>query len=282
MSSPNRSPALRVLPVLLAAVALLAPPLARAAATADDSKVEKIVVRNRLHTVKGKFEVSPGVGFTLTNKLTEHTNFELGLGYNLFETFAVELRGGYALGGLTSVSEQVQTEIYADSPVIGGTAVPKNATPNDFADLWQLQWQALILPRWQPIYGKLNLATEVPIHFQVFLTAGGGYVGLHRESIVYCQNGGTGRGAECAEYLQEDRQDVAFGAGGGLRFWAYEDIQLKIELFDLAFFDDYREQVSRAEAEKEAPGAEPAQGTMASNPGLTHLIFLNIGATFLF
>lgn len=281
MSSPNRSQALRGLPVLVAVLALVAPPAARAA-DADESKVEKIVVRNRLHTVKGKFEVSPGVGFTLTNKLTEHTNFELGLGYNLFETFAIELRGGYALGGLTSVSEQVQTEIYADSPVSGGTAVPKNATPNDFADLWQLQWQALVLPRWQPIYGKLNLATEVPIHFQVFLTAGGGYVGLHRESIVYCQNGGTARGAECAEYLQEDRQDIAFGAGGGLRFWAYEDIQLKIELFDLAFFDEYREQVSRAEAEKEAPGAEPAQGTLAGNPGLTNLIFLNIGATFLF
>ncbi len=28
--------------------------------------------------------------------------------------------------------------------------------------------------RWQPIYGKINLIAELPVHFQLYLWAGGG------------------------------------------------------------------------------------------------------------
>ena len=110
-------------------------------------------------------------------------------------------------------------------------------------------------------------------------------VGLKLESIVYCQNGSgsaTGRPPECAEPLTEERTDVAIAGGGGFRFWIVEGIVLKVELFDITFFDEYREQVDRALAEAEQPGSTPAQGTPAGDPGLTNLIFVNIGASFQF
>lgn len=263
-------------------LSLLIVPAVAVAAPEDQGKVEKVVVRNRKHHARGRIELSPGVGFSLTNRLTEHTNLELGIAYNLFETFAIELRPGYALGKLTSVGEQVQTEVYGANPNAVGNGVATNPTPNDFADLWQLQWQGLVLPRWQPIYGKINLATELPIHFQIFLTAGGGVVGLKRESIVYCQNGGAGHPAECAGFLEEERMDVAAAGGGGFRFFVSDMVLLKVELFDIAFLDKYLEAVDRKAAEAEPTGSKPGQGTAAPNPGITNMLFVNVGASVMF
>lgn len=263
MSFERQHPILRGIITALSLASLALPALASAE---TEGKVEKVVVRNRIHHSQGKWEVNPGVGFSLSNQMTEHTNLELGLAYNVWETFALELRGGFALAGLSSVAEQAQAQ-YAG----GGEAADPLA--EDFPDLWQLQWQALVLPRWQPIYGKLNLVTELPVHFQMYLTAGGGLVGLHRESIIYRQG---------AQFLEEDRQSPAFAAGGGMRFWMSDWAVLKIELLDVAFPDQYREGISRYEASLEQPGSDPQVGKDAASPGLTSLLFLNIGTSFQF
>lgn len=269
MSFERQHPILRGILTALSLASLALPALASAE---TEGKVEKVVVRNRIHLSQGMWEVNPGIGFSLANQMTEHTNLELGLAYNIWETFALELRGGYALSGLSSVAEQVKPNF------AGGVQKPEGdgsgeSRPDDFADLWQLQWQALALARWQPIYGKLNLVTELPVHFQVYLTAGGGMVGLHRESVLYRQG---------AEWLEEDRQSYAIAGGGGIRFWLSDWAILKLELLDLSFPDQYREGISRYQASLEAPGSDPQSGTEAASPGFTNLLFLNIGTSFQF
>ncbi|HWV38336.1 MAG TPA: outer membrane beta-barrel domain-containing protein, partial [Vulgatibacter sp.] len=66
---PNRS-LISFLAVLLASVTL-AP---TAAGAADDGVVERVVVRNRQFRTEGAFEVSPMVGFSVTNRMTSTTN----------------------------------------------------------------------------------------------------------------------------------------------------------------------------------------------------------------
>lgn len=269
MSFERQHPILRGIITALSLASLALPALASAE---TEGKVEKVVVRNRVHHSEGMWEVNPGIGFSLSNQMTEHTNFELGLAYNFWETFALELRGGYAVSDLSSVAKQVQKEFAKPIPVPADDQ--SDIKLDDFADVWQVKWQAMVLPRWQPIYGKLNLVTELPVHFQAYLTAGGGMVGLHRESTLYRQKNG--------QFLEEDRQSPAFAGGGGMRFWMADWAVLKIELLDVAFPDQYRGGVSRYQASQEPDGSDPKVGKDVASPGLTSLLFLNIGTSFQF
>jgi outer membrane beta-barrel protein len=270
----NRS-LLTILATLLVA-AVIAPEAARA-----DDVVERVVVRNRKHTTWQKFELTPSVGFSLTNRMTSHTNFQLGMAYNFSETWALELRPGYALGALTDVGDQAKTRTYEQNPF--GTGF-NNESVDDYQDMWTMEWQALLMPRWTPIYGKLNLVTELPIHFQAYLTAGGGAVGLARESVVYCQNGlneaGDGRGGECAEYLGETKATWAASVGGGMRFFLSDLVLLRLELFDVVYPDEYRADFRRKDAEMEQPGTDPKVGKVET--GLTNLLMFNVGASVVF
>lgn len=278
--SVNRS-LLSLLAVLLAA-AVVVPEHAFA-----DEVVEKVVVRNRKYQSLETFELNPMVGFSITNRMTSQTNFQLGLAYNLTENFALEARGGYAIGDLTSVGEQAREGVMNANPFLPTS----NPTPDEFKDLWRLQWQALLMPRWTPIYGKLNLVTELPIHFQAYLSLGGGAVGLEQDSVVYCQNGtsstGDGRSSQCGGYLKEDRITWALAGGGGFRFmivddvWAFEQIALRLELFDIAYPDEYRKNIDRKASEQERPGDPPGQGTV-TGAGLTNVLFFNAGLSVAF
>jgi outer membrane beta-barrel protein len=284
----NRTLLTSISAVLLAAVVL--PEVAHAQEASQDGVVENVVVRNRRYSAQGTVEVSPSVGFTLANRFTSHTNLQLGIAYNAWETFGFELRGGYAINGLSSVATQVQDRLYELDPLN-----PDNVgaqTKDDFEDLWRLQWSAFLLPRWMPIYGKLNLATELPIHFQAYLTAGPGYGGFKRESLVYCQNGvnsdaarpapKSSGGTGCRQYLTENQTGPAIAAGGGMRFFFNNWAQLKLEVMDISYPDQYRENISRVSGEAEQPGSAPTNAAKNTGHGLTNLLFLNVGTTFSF
>ncbi|AKU90562.1 hypothetical protein AKJ08_0949 [Vulgatibacter incomptus] len=272
----NRS-LLSLLTALLA-VAVVAPDLARA-----DDVVEKVVVRNRKHRVMDALELSPSVGFSVTNRLTSQTNFQLGIAYNFSETFALEARGGYALGGLTSVGDDARASRKTNPFTTNEKLV------DEFQDLWRLQWQALLMPRWTPIYGKINLATELPIHFQAYLTAGGGAVGLTQDSVLYCQqslsgseeSAKTGFADVCPGFANETRADWAIAGGGGFRFFVTDSVLLRMEIFDIAYPDTYRKGIDRGRAAREVMGAAPQEGTVTS-AGLTNVLFFNLGASVVF
>lgn len=267
---PNRS-RLSFLAILLASVAV-APELARA-----DDVVEKVVVRNRQFRTDGAFELSPMVGFSVTNRMTSQTNFQLGMAYNFSETLGLEARGSYGLSQLTSVGDQAREKLMEQSP---------QQPVDEFQDLWRIQWSALLMPRWTPIYGKLNLVTEVPVHFQAYLSAGGGAVGLTQETITYCQNstpiGGGGRSTVCNDgYLKEEMTTWAGAVGGGFRFFLDEMFLVRLELFDVFHPDEYRKGINRERAEAEVPGNPAEQGTKTS-AGLSNTLFFNVGASVVF
>lgn len=234
-----------------------------AAAASDDGVVERVVVRNRKHSLWNKVEVSPMVGLSITNRMTEQYNFQLGLAYNFSEHFAIEARPGYALGGPSSIAKEAQQGII-DGPI-------DHFNRSEFEDLWRLEWSALLLPRWTPIYGKINLATELPIHFQAYLTAGAGMVGLTYDAVVYMQAG--------QNFLSEQRQSFAIAGGAGMRFFVTEAVSLRLELFDIAYPDEYRADINRENAAREV--GDPQEGVVTS-AGLTNVLFFNAGisATF--
>src|SRR5580700_379406 len=157
----------RLRPLLVVMAVLLIAPLCRAA------EPENVVVRNRLYSPAGSVELGVDVGASIIERLISNTNLQAVGAYNFTNEWAIEALVGYAISGHTSIADQVTSEV-ASKDV--------NTTPqvDDFSGLWEIKWNAVVGARWAPIYGKLSLSSEIPVHFQAYLLGGGGAAGLSR------------------------------------------------------------------------------------------------------
>lgn len=240
--------------------------------------VEKISVRNRLYTLGGRLELSGHVSFMILNQLTDHINLNIGVGYNIADTLAVELRGGYAISRHTGLARQVSEQLLQRNPT------NEVRVTDDLANLWEMNANGIVGIRWQPIYGKLSLLAELPVHFQWYLWAGAGGGTFKRESVVYC-TGGVNRGTgECGNgYLRETKVGAVGSAAMGLRFFTHQKGGITLEVRNYLYPDSYLTQIDRTVAERQGdPNAPPTTGTPAQSPGMTALWMFDIGYTFIF
>ncbi len=245
----------------------------------QDELIEKVVVRNRLYTLAGRFEVAPTVGFTVVNQLTDHVNLNANLAYNMSDTLAVELRGGYALSRHTGLADQVADKLLQRDPARELTQ------GDDFSHLWEMKGNGVIGLRWAPLYGKISLLAELPVHAQAYLWAGAGAGQFERQSIVYCANasrpktssGAASGPAVCNEYLFETDLKFVGSAAAGFRFFTHQGGGVRAELRNYIFPDAYRIDIDRRAAES---GQET--GTQTTTAGLTNLVLFDVGYSFIF
>lgn len=251
--------------------------LAQAAQTdANQQLIEQTVVKNRLYTMKGRFEGTVTVGFTLINRLTEHYNFNGALGYNVSDTIAFELRGGYALSNQTGLARQV------GSHLLGRDPTKEVKITSDLSGLWEMEANGVLGIRWAPLYGKISLMAELPVHFQAYLWGGGGGGTFHRQSLVYCQGGvsspRSSDDVQCGNgYLTDDKATWLASAAFGMRFFTHQGGALKVEVRDYIFPDSYLVDIDRSVAERGGQTGSPS-----TNPGLTNLVMVDIGYTLFF
>jgi outer membrane beta-barrel protein len=246
--------------------------LSASAAFAEDEGeelVEKVAVRNRLFSVEGHWEVGGNVGFSLLNRLTEHYNFNISAAYNLKDWFAIELRGGYALSRHTPLAEQIQADFAGNSAI---------NIASDAADLWELTANGVIGARFQPIYGKLNLVSDLPIHFQLYAWVGGGVGLLKQESMVLCANKISAR--ECGEFLTSNKVSPLVSIALGFRFFLpFQGHSIKFEARDWSYLDSYWVKVDRANASN---GNPTLAGNLSPDAGITNLVQVDLGYAFIF
>ena len=196
------------------------------------------VVQERLYSLDGRLDLSVLAGISMNNKLTDQYGLLFRPAYQLTDAWAVELTGGYVLAAekrqLTSeIRQQIQTD-------------PELAS--EFADMSTLQWIAQGAVRWSPIYGKLSLFSEVPLHFGAYVSAGGGFVGTSRRSLVDCTGGSVDQsGYYDATCTAETAVQPSVGLGVGLRFFLSDWAALRVELEDFVFPDSYRLNVGTAD-----------------------------------
>lgn len=254
--------------------------LTAGAAFAEENEelVEKVAVRNRLFSVEGRFELGANVGFSFLPRLTDHYNLNLSVAYNVKDWLAFEARGGYAISRLTSLAEQVQQDFFFNTSISRAT---------DAADLWRMTGHGVLGIRFQPIYGKLNLMSELPVHFQTYLFAGGGVTGLVRESMVQCPD----REA-CFSYFGNNREgETPFTVEGkvsplvslalGLRFFAADHHSVKVEMRSWSYLDSYRQGMSRT-CTTGRGCATAGDGMDSPNAGITNQVQFDIGYSYTF
>jgi len=256
----------------------------RAQAQQQDAVLENVVVRNRLFSVKNRLEASVSAGANVTSRLTAHYTFDVGLAYNVLESLAIEGRAGYALSRHTGLANSV-AELY----LIERSEFAQSV--DEVSDLWEMGAHAVGGVRWAPVYGKLSLLAEVPVHFQSYLWAGGGMARLTQESLVACNqvidrergicdnrtNPDDRSSATERYWATESRVAPVVSAAWGLRFFVGNHHGVKLELRDWVFRDRFRVDLQRAEYE-----AGQETGTFAASPGLTHIVQFDLGYTFLF
>jgi len=241
--------------------------------------VEKVAVKNRLFNTRGRFELGLNLGFSVLNQLTEHYTGNLNISFNFVETFAIELLAGGSYTRHTSLANQV-ADNFNKSNVMSS---------DDLSNLWEMVANGTLGLRWQFLYGKIGgLLQDVllgnPIHFQFYVAVGGGAGFFKRESVVICNQTSTGRvGGECLQYLTETKASPVVTLALGWRFFLPtigNNHSLRVEVRDFSYFDSYVENFNRAAAL--TPGNELGNGTPVSNPGISNLVQVHVGYSYMF
>ena len=241
------------------------------AAGSNQELIERVVVRNRLYNMGSRIEVTPTIGLTLVNRLTDTYNFNLGVAYNVSDTLAFQLRGGYAVSSQTGLARQVGEHLLQRDPK------REVKVTDDMSGLWEMKGNALVGVRWAPLYGKISLLAELPVHFQAYLWGGGGVANFNRQSIVYCQGGVNRADGTCGNWLTDAKVSWLASAAFGMRFFTHQGGGIVVEVRDYVFPDSYLINIDRSVAEAGGKTGDPSP-----NPGLTNLVLVDLGYSFIF
>ncbi|GAC1336218.1 MAG: hypothetical protein NVSMB23_00480 [Myxococcales bacterium] len=194
------------------------------------------VVQRKKHRVAGRWETALLASRGLTDALVDHTGLLLEVAYHPSEWLDL---GVGALGNSTGPSTlvgQIRGRLPARTLPGGGAG----ATGSEFTGAGQLRVGALAQARLTPIYGKLNLAGELAVHFQAFLLAGLGAGLVRHESVNLCADAGS---SPCPlDRFQKESAVRPLGeAGLGFRFFLGQHASLETELRGYFFADRVKE-----------------------------------------
>lgn len=240
--------------------------------------VEKVAVRNRIFNVEGRWELGGNIGVSLLSRLTDHYNLNLSGAYNVADWLGLELRAGYAISTLTSLARQIRNDFAINSSI---------STASDMADLWEMTANAVIGARFQPIYGKINLVAELPIHFQFYVWAGAGFGLFRQQSLALCT---SKSGTTCNAYFTDTKAGPLVSIALGLRFFfattppvpgvnTQGQHSVKFEVRDYSYLDSYYINVKRSDVSAANP---TAGGQLSPNAGITNLVQFDIGYSYIF
>jgi len=228
--------------------------------------VEKVAVRNKLFSVAGRWELGGNVGLSVLSRLTDHYNLNVSVARNFAEWLGVELRGGYAISRHTSLADQIASDFAANTSIM---------TVKELSDLWEMTANAMIGLRFQPIYGKLGLMAELPVHFQLYAWVGGGGGLFHRESLTLCTQVS---GRTCSAYYTQDKPGPLVSAALGFRFFIAGKHSVKAEVRDFSYLDSFYVGVDRSLVNAN----NPTGGVTKPQTGVSNLVQFDLGYSFLF
>jgi outer membrane beta-barrel protein len=147
-------------------LAALAPAPARASNKADAFEGKIQPISGQLYTKAGRLEVTPTLGLSFNDAFLKKYTGGLKVGWHFTEFLSVA--GSFAMG----------TTVASGSAVV--CPANQGCHPASKAQLWQVPGAMRMVGglevAWAPVYGKLNLAAEQVLHFDLALLAGADYI----------------------------------------------------------------------------------------------------------
>jgi outer membrane beta-barrel protein len=223
-------------------------------------------VQGKLYQVSRRWELGVAFGTVLNSSLVDQYGGVLSISYHPNEWADVGVDVLASRTSLSGLSGQIRDRL--PSRTNPGTGQPNTGDEIQGAD--QMRGGALVMARVAPIYGKLNLAAELAVHFQAFLLAGAGAAVIKHESVNLCASPGD---TPCApgDYQTSSSLKPIGEAGGGIRFYLGQRWSIRTEV---------RAFLYPATALRGADLTQPGTGTSARYLGL--VTTLGLGASALF
>lgn len=256
---------------MLPAVAALCALFAAAPALADEviygPDGAPTVVQRKLHPISGKWEAGVDFGLALNTALVNHLGGLVVVAYHPNEWLDL---GADLLVNATSLSGLVD-QIRDKLPARSDATTQRANTGDELSNGDQLVFAGTFRVRLAPIYGKVNLASELKLHFQAFALLGAGGAYVKHESVNLCATAGK-VACTAGNFQSADTFKPVGEVGAGLRFYLGES-PYSLELAVRA----YAYPASILEA---ADLTNPASGTSKSYLGFVSMF--NVGFARMF
>jgi outer membrane beta-barrel protein len=156
----------------LAAALAVAAPGAAVASEADAFENKVAPISGQLYPKAGRLELTPTVNLSLSDAFYSKIFFGAKLDYHLAESFS--LGASFAAG---PASPTPSASICAADPLSPGVRTCREASP---AQLYQVPGKIRAIAggqvAWAPVYGKLSVLAELPVHFDLSLMGGADWV----------------------------------------------------------------------------------------------------------
>lgn len=206
-----------------------------------------------------------GLLFTtsMIDKYSTHVGGQLDYTYYLSETVGLGLSTGFTSGSLTSIVTGARgiigskvAECMKDEQQCPGGLV----TPN-VPDYKQVTWSTTANAIWAPLYGKLNLVSELNLNLQFYAIAGLGVNGVTQVDAIALEEV-RGMGESFAEddnermkYYEEAGETGVvphMSIGAGLKIFLLDWVALRAEVRGLMFVDQFDFTNTDEETDKES------------------------------
>lgn len=183
------------------------------------------VVQRKKHRLAGRWETALLASRGLSDALADHLGLVFEASYHPTEW--LDLGAGVLANstGLSTLAGQIRSRLPART--LSGTGV--GAIGADFTGASQLRAGALAQARLTPLYGKLNLAGELAVHFQAFALVGAGAGYVRQESVDLCADPGTSP-CQAGRFQTESAVRPLGEAGLGFRFFLGQHTSIETEL----------------------------------------------------
>jgi outer membrane beta-barrel protein len=257
---------MRLSPFFLACAAICAAAVAARAEPMSSAPPVPAGVQGKLYTMSHRWEIGVGFLTSVNTSLVDQTGGVLSVTYHPTEwsDFGIEVLANRT--ALSDLSGQVRAGLPPRSSALTG----QPNTGDEIGGGDQLRHGALAVARVAPIYGKVNLAGELAVHFQAYLLAGAGAAAFRHDSLNLCASPGT---TACApgDFQTSTSVNPLGEAGAGMRFYFGQRWSLRTELRGFFFPATYR---------RNADLTQPGTGTPSRYLGFIATIGAGVSALF--
>lgn len=184
-------------------------------------------VSGHLFLMKGRFELSPGVSFSVRDAFFSKYVVGLMLSYHFTEELGLRLRGGY---GFTTPSGTAQI-CETDATGARSCRIPSVVELTEKGAYGNTPLLVDLDLEWSPLYGKMALIAEAFIHFNFYVNVG--------PTLILYQNAAAG---------QAPQMNVTVGGnvGLGMRWFFTRWLTARLELRDVIYGEASRQQTDSA------------------------------------
>ncbi|MEM6533069.1 MAG: outer membrane beta-barrel domain-containing protein [Myxococcota bacterium] len=204
--------------------------------------VQQPLVLEPAHSARGRLEFGAMFSSSVIDKYHSHLGLLFDLTYHPLRTFGISLAFGLNNGstsGITEVALEEKLQRCRDDDLIGSACDLRLNLP----DFEQLTGSADLRLVWTPLYGKINVVSEVDANLEFYTFAGGGVHGQRRPTVIVDPNRPEGfrvDGEGLAEggFFSDLQWRGTFGVGFKIFLGKY--VALRTEVMGAGWLDSFQ------------------------------------------